>query len=53
MFRVTLRVQDREVPAVVDTTAQVTLISSELFSMLRDPPPVKREVVMKKAGMGL
>lgn len=37
-------------PAVVDAAAQVTLISSELFIMLRDPPPVKREVVMNTAG---
>jgi len=53
MYRVPVRVQGRGVRAVVDTAAQVTLISEELYKSLVEPPKIIKEVVMNTAGKGL
>ncbi|CAC5408722.1 unnamed protein product [Mytilus coruscus] len=59
MYRVPVVVQDQKVDAVVDTAAQVTLISEELYKSLKKPPlppsplPILKEVDMKTVGKGL
>ena len=52
-FRVPVTVQGHPLHAVVDTAAEVTLISEETYKSLGDPPPVLREVIMNTAGRGL
>ena len=53
MYRVPVVVQGHRVAAVVDTAAQVTLISEEMYKGLKEPPPILKEVVMNTAGKGL
>ncbi|VDI74776.1 Hypothetical predicted protein [Mytilus galloprovincialis] len=53
MYRVPVVVQGHRVAAVVDTAAQVTLISEEMYKSLKEPPPILKEVVMNTAGKGL
>ena len=52
-YRIPITVQGQELYAVVDTAAQVTLISDELFKSLKFTPPILKEVVMNTAGKGL
>jgi hypothetical protein len=53
MFRIPLEVQGMQLQAVVDTAAQVTLVSEEFYKSLDPVPPIHREVVMNTAGKGM
>ena len=53
MFRVPVEVQGMQLQAVVDTAAQVTLVSEEFYKSLDPAPPIRREVVMNTAGKGM
>ena len=53
MFRVPIEVQGMRLQAVVDTAAQVTLVSEEFYKSLDPAPPIHREVVMNTAGKGM
>ena len=50
MFRVPVEVQGMQLQAVVDTAAQVTLVSEEFYKSLDPAPPIRKEVVMNTAG---
>ncbi|VDI79722.1 Hypothetical predicted protein [Mytilus galloprovincialis] len=43
MYRVPVVVQGQRVNAAVDTAAQVTLISEEMYKSLKEPPPILKE----------
>jgi hypothetical protein len=53
MFRVPVEVQGMQLQAVVDTAAQVTLVSEEFYKLLDPAPPIRKEVVMNTAGKGM
>jgi predicted aspartyl protease len=53
MFRVPVEVQGMQLQAVVDTAAQMTLVSEEFYKSLDPAPPIRREVVMNTAGKGM
>ncbi|VDI20676.1 2'-phosphotransferase [Mytilus galloprovincialis] len=53
VFRVPVKVQGRVCFAVVDTAAEVTLISEEVYKSLKVVPPVLKEVIMHTAGRGM
>ena len=53
MFRVPVGVQGMQLQAVVDTAAQVTLVSEEFYKSLDPAPPIRKEVVMNTAGKGM
>jgi predicted aspartyl protease len=53
MFRVPVEVQGMQLQAVVDTAAQVTLMSEEFYKSLDPAPPIRREMVMNTAGKGM
>ena len=53
MFRVPVKVQGMQLQAVVDTAAQVTLVSEEFYKSLDPAPPIRKEVVMNTAGKGM
>ena len=53
MFRVPVEVQGMQLQAVVDTAAQVTLVSEEFYKSLDPAPPIRKEVVMNTAGKGM
>jgi hypothetical protein len=53
MFRVPVEVQGMQLQAVVDTAAQVTLVSEEFYKSLDPTPPIRKEVVMNTAGKGM
>jgi hypothetical protein len=53
MFRVPVEVQAMQLQAVVDTAAQVTLMSEEFYKSLDPAPPIRREMVMNTAGKGM
>ncbi|KAH3876912.1 hypothetical protein DPMN_000764 [Dreissena polymorpha] len=53
MFRVDVRVNGLEVKAVVDTAAEVTLVSDRVVAQLPEEVPVLEHVYMKTAGRGL
>ena len=53
MFRVPVEVQGTQLQAVVDTAAQVTLVSEEFYKSLDPAPPIRKEVVMNTAGKGM
>jgi hypothetical protein len=53
MFRVPVEVQGMQLQAVVDTAAQVTLVSEEFYKSLDHAPPIRKEVVMNTAGKGM
>ena len=53
MFRVPVKVQGMQLQAVVDTAAQVTLVSEEFYRSLDPAPPIRKEVVMNTAGKGM
>ena len=42
-----------QLQAVVDTAAQVTLVSEEFYKSLDPAPPIRKEVVMNTAGKGM
>jgi hypothetical protein len=50
MLRVPVEVQGMQLQVVVDTAAQVTLVSEEFYKSLDPAPPIRKEVVMNKAG---
>ncbi|XP_053405820.1 uncharacterized protein LOC128559022 [Mercenaria mercenaria] len=49
-FSINVQVCNKNITAVVDTAAQVTIISDVIYKSLPNPPPIKREVKMKAAG---
>jgi len=53
MFRVDVRVNGLVVKAVVDTAAEVTLVSDRVVAQLPEDVPVLEHVYMKTAGRGL
>ena len=53
MFRVDVRVKGLVVKAVVDTAAEVTLVSDRVVAQLPEDVPVLEHVYMKTAGRGL
>jgi len=53
MFRVPIEVQGMPLKTVVDTAAQVTLVSEEFYKSLDLAPPIHREVVMNTGGKGM
>ena len=53
MFRVPVKVQGMQLQAVVDTAAQVTLVSEEFYKSLDPALPIRKEVVMNTAGKGM
>jgi hypothetical protein len=53
MFKVPVEVQGIQLHAVVDTTAQVTLVSEDFYKSLDPAPPIRKEVVMNTAGKGM
>jgi len=53
IFRVPIEVQGMRLQSVVDTAAQVTLVSEEFYKSLDPAPPIHREVVMNTAGKGM
>ena len=53
VFRVPIKVQGQSLFAVVDTAAEVTLISEEVYRSLKSAPPVIKEVIMNTAGRGM
>lgn len=53
MYRVPVEVQGKTVLAIVDTAAEVTLISEELYQRLKNSPPIISETVMNNAGKGM
>ena len=42
MYNVPVTVHNQGVMAVVDTAAEVTLISEDFYKSLKDPPPIRR-----------
>ena len=53
MFRVPVEVQVMQLQAVVDTAAQVTLVSEEFYKLQDPAPPIRKEVDMNTAGKGM
>ena len=53
MFRVSVEVQGTQLQAVVDTAAQVTLVSEKFYKSHDPAPPIRKEVVMNTSGMGM
>ena len=53
MFRVPVEIQVMQLQAVVDTAAQVTLVSEEFYKSLDPAPSICKEVVMNIAGKGM
>ena len=50
MLRVTIEVNDIPLQAVVDTAAEVTIVSDRVFQLLNPAPPTVRNVVLSTAG---
>ncbi|XP_070546257.1 uncharacterized protein [Ptychodera flava] len=50
MYSVPISVEDQEIQAVVDTAAEVTIISDRLYHGLADRPPVIKVTTMQTAG---
>ena len=49
-FTVSIQIGDKPVTAVVDTAAQVTIISDKVYHSLKHKPPVLRKVQLMAAG---
>ncbi|CAG2188812.1 unnamed protein product [Mytilus edulis] len=49
----TLKVQGQSVISVVDTAAEVTIISDKVFESFIKKPPIKRKTTMQAAGRGM
>ena len=52
-FRIPITVQSTPVLAIVDTAAEVTIISEDLFKGMKSEPPVLRRVRLNTAGKNL
>ena len=53
MFSVTVSLQDVKLLAVMDTTAEVTIISDSIFRELQPTPPYLKKVILHTAGRDL
>jgi hypothetical protein len=53
MYKVKVELQGKIASAIVDTAAEATLISEELYQSLENPPPITSETVMNTAGKGM
>ncbi|KAH3801425.1 hypothetical protein DPMN_155075 [Dreissena polymorpha] len=53
MFRVEVKLNGLVIQAVVDTAAEVTLVSDRVIAQLSAKVPVLEQVLMKTAGRGL
>lgn len=53
LLRLDMHLQDVQVTAVVDTAAEVTIVSDELFQRMENKPPVKQRITMHAAGKGM
>ena len=51
MFRVPVEVQGMQLQAVVDTAAQVTLVSEEFYKSLDTAPPISKKRNYRSQGM--
>ena len=49
MLRLELMVQEREISAVVDTAAEVTIISEKIFESFEEKPPILKRVTLNTA----
>ena len=50
LFRVPILVQGVQTSAVIDTAAEVTIISDKLYETFQNKPKMMKEVVMNTAG---
>lgn len=50
MLRLNVKVIFKDIVAVIDTGAEITIISNEMFEMLQNKPPIKKHTVMHGAG---
>ena len=53
MLRLSVKVQEQPVVCVVDSAAEVTIISDTFFQFLERKPPTKRKTTMHAAGRGM
>ena len=53
MLRVPVTLQDFKLQAVVDTAAEVTIISDSIFRELQPKPPYLKKVILHTAGLDL
>ena len=53
MLRLGVKVQEQPVVCVVDSAAEVTIISDKFFQSLERKPPTKRKTTMHAAGRGM
>jgi hypothetical protein len=53
MLRLSVKVQEQPVVCVVDSAAEVTIISDKLFQSLERNPPTKRKTTMHAVGRGM
>lgn len=50
MLRLNVKVNSKDIVAVIDTGAEVTIISDKVYEMLQNKPPIKKHIVMHGAG---
>lgn len=50
MLRLNVEVNSKDIVAVKDTGAEVTIISDKVYEMLQNKPPIKKHTVMHGAG---
>lgn len=50
MLRLNVKVNSKDIVAVIDTGAQVSIISDKVYEMLQNKPPIKKNIVMHGAG---
>jgi hypothetical protein len=53
MLRLSVKVQEQPVVCVVDSAAEVTIISDNFFQSSERKPPTKRKTKMHAAGRGM
>ena len=53
MIKVRVTLEEKEIPAIVDTAAQVTIVSDKIFEKLNWKGPVLKKVVLQTAGRQL